>query len=366
MRNILHVIDTTGPGGAETVFIELIDRLNPELFSSVVVIRGPGWVNDELTHRGIKPYIVDAKGSFNFKYLLKLIRIIHDENIDLVQAHLLGSSVYCSIAGLLTGRPVVVTLHGVVDYDGEKYLPAKFLIINKLAARIILVSNDLSGRLQKKVKLNMKKISIVYNGIDIKSYSQCKNDEIRNQLGFGRDDPIVGSVGNVRVAKAYDILLNAAALLVKDVPHIKFVIVGDINNAIFGSLRELRTQLGLDNVVHFIGFRRNIARFLNSIDIFMLSSTTEGCPISVIEAMACGVPMVVTNCGGLSEMVKPNTSAVMCEINSALALKDGVIHILNDSELRKRLTANSIKIAESRFSIEAMIDVYSSIYIDII
>jgi len=102
MKTILHSIDTTGPGGAETVFIELATRLPADKYRSVVVIRGKGWVYEELCRRGITPVLLDTRGSFNLRYLMGLRKIIRDEGVDLIQAHLLGTSVYCSLAGLLT------------------------------------------------------------------------------------------------------------------------------------------------------------------------------------------------------------------------------------------------------------------------
>lgn len=362
MKKILHIIDTTGPGGAETVFIELLTRLQSEKIKSVVMIRGPGWVYEELKRRGLSPYIVDAKGSFNFKYLFNLIKIIRKEKVSLIQAHLLGSGVYSCIAGLLTKTPVVVTLHGVVDVDGERFLSAKFFILNKLAGRIVLVSKDLSSRLRALVHLNDGKLSIIYNGADLEAYNLDKHQKLRDELELRSDDYIIGSVGNVRTAKAYDILLKAAALIVKDKPKVKFLVVGDNTNDLYQKMLSLRTSLGLENTVFFLGFRQNIPEFLAGIDIFLLSSVSEGCPVSVVEAMASRVPMVVTDCGGLSEMVEQEVSAVMCEPGSPSALLKGLEHLLNNDELKRTLITNARNEAESRFSMEAMLGSYHAIY----
>ena len=98
MKTILHIIDTTGPGGAETVFIDLATRLPKDKYHSIVVIRGKGWVYEELCRRGVQPILLDAKGSFNWRYLLNLIKLIRSNRVDLIQSHLLGASVYCSMA----------------------------------------------------------------------------------------------------------------------------------------------------------------------------------------------------------------------------------------------------------------------------
>ena len=93
IKTILHTIDTTGPGGAETVFIDLATRISKEKYRSVVVIRGKGWVYEELGRRGVTPVLLDSKGSFNLRYLWQLRKIIQSEGVDLIQSHLLGTSV---------------------------------------------------------------------------------------------------------------------------------------------------------------------------------------------------------------------------------------------------------------------------------
>jgi len=362
MTKILHVIDTTGPGGAETVFIELLSRSRSGMYEPVVVIRGHGWVYNELDRRGIKPYVFDAKGSFNFRYLFNLIKVIRKEKVSLIQAHLLGASVYSVIAGFLTRIPVVVTLHGIVDVDNERFLSAKFFILSKLAGRIVLVSKDLMCRLKALVPVNSDKLSVVYNGVDLESYKLEKHKKLKEELGLKDDDIIIGSVGNVRKAKAYDILLKAASLLVRNESRVKFLIVGDNDNDLFQELLALRLRLGLQDAVYFLGFRQNVPEFLAGIDVFLLSSISEGCPVSVVEAMASEVPMVVTDCGGLSEMVEEGVTAVMCEPGSPVALFEGVAHLLNDANLKEVLVANANKEASLRFSMEAMLDSYRSIY----
>ena len=100
MIKILHAIDTPGPGGAESIFVSLISRLNRDLFTSYVVIPEKGWIYEELLRKNVTVFVVDQRGSFNFNYLIYLIKLIKSLKIDILHAHLLGSNVYCSIAVL--------------------------------------------------------------------------------------------------------------------------------------------------------------------------------------------------------------------------------------------------------------------------
>ena len=141
IKSILHTIDTTGPGGAETVFIDLATRLPKDKYRSLVVIRGKGWVYEELCRRGVEPILLNAKGSFNWRYLLDLVKVIQNNQVDLIQSHLLGANVYCSLAGMITRKPVIATFHGAVDIgEKERLKRLKFAAINGGARCIVAVS----------------------------------------------------------------------------------------------------------------------------------------------------------------------------------------------------------------------------------
>ena len=148
MVNILHIIDTSGPGGAETIFIELVTHFNNEKYRSYAVVKREGWVTKTLRERNIEPIIIDNKGSFNLFYLLKLIYVIKKNRINILQSHLLGSNIYSSMAGIMCGIPVVSVFHGNVDINNnEKYLSLKSKIINKGSTHIIFVSEYLKNHL---------------------------------------------------------------------------------------------------------------------------------------------------------------------------------------------------------------------------
>lgn len=362
MINILHAIDTTGPGGAETVFIELLSQLDKSKYKATMVIRGRGWVYDELQRRGFNPYIVQAKGSFNFKYLYNLIKIVRKERIDLIQSHLLGSNVYCCLAGWITQTPVIATFHGLVDLENERFLHLKINTINHIADDIVPVSEQIKNILLDHKSINSEKVKVIYNGIYKENFQSRKSNVIRKELDFSKNDIIIGSIGNVRPPKAYDNLIRAADLVVKKMPNVKFIIVGENKNILYDKLLKLRNKLKLESNVFFLGFRSNIAEILNSIDLYLLSSTSEGCSISTIEAMACGVPMVVTRCGGLEEMVNDQHDALIVNINAPAEIADAILRLVQDKSLCKQLTDNALNTVNSRFTTDAMLDAYKLLY----
>lgn len=363
MKTILHVIDTTGPGGAETVFIELADRLRQHGYRSIPVIRGPGWVHDELQRRGLEPVLLEAKGSFNLPFLKGLITLIRREKADLIQSHLLGSNVYCALAGWLTGTPVVGTFHGMVDISpNERLRGLKLWVMEKGIRRFVSVSQNLADQVAREGLLNPRKSSVIYNGIDTARYQRQPAGMLRQRLGLPDEALLAVSVGNVRPAKGYDILVQAAAQLVARYPGLHFVIAGHIKQSLMQKLDAQMAASGVSDHMHFIGFVDDTAAVLSDADLFVLSSTSEGFSISTIEALASGLPSVVTRCGGPEEIVTPEQDALMVAPADAEALASGISRLLENADLGQRIAENGRRTARERFDIQAMVNQYQAIY----
>lgn len=366
-KKILHLIDTTGPGGAETVFIQLAANLKKRKHESIVVIRGPGWVQNKLIDEGIEPIIIPAKGSFAFGFLKELFNIVKTKKVDIIQSHLLGSNVYAALVGLLTGIPVVATYHGMVDVNpNERFKFLKNLAMKWGINQYIAVSEKLLENIKKQKLLDIAKSRVIYNGVDTKIYGKGKSDKLKGQLKLNSNTILVGSLGNIREAKAYDILIEAGKNIIENHPNIHFVIAGDKKKSLMDSLEKQMKSLNVTNNFHFIGFSNNSAKFLSEVDLFTLSSSSEGFSISTIEAMASALPIVVTKCGGPEEIVTPELNAIMVSPNNASELAMGIERLLNDSSLANKLAKNGKNHVEKTFSLNNMIDKYEKLYEEIL
>lgn len=363
MKTILHVIDTTGPGGAETIFIDLATRLSREKYRPVVVIRGKGWVYDELCRRGIEPLLMDAKGSFNWQFLSGLVKLIRREGVDLIQSHLLGSNVYCSLAGLITRTPVVATFHGVVDFGGKERLRGvKYAAINKGTSSIVAVSNDLRKEIVGNTSLNPGKIKLIYNGINTADYKRPRSRMLREKYGWSDDEVVIGCLGNIRPAKGYDILLRTAALLEESRHSYRFVIAGQGKGQLYDELLQLREELRLQERVLFLGFIDDAADFLANLDLFLSTSISEGLPLSAIQAMVAGLPLVATRCGGYEELITDGENGVLADIGDSRAIADALEILTADSGLQETLSHQARKYAIETFDLSVMLAEYEKIY----
>jgi len=353
MINILHVIDTTGPGGAETVFLQLIAHLDDDRFNHTVLIRGKGYVYEQLIKMGVRPLIVDAKGSFNLKYLFSLVSIIVRKRIHIIQSHLLGSNVYCSVAGKITRRPVVATLHGLVDFDTESYQHAKFSIINFGAKKIIFVSKHLKKLTESVYKFKDHKTATIYNGIDLRQYKY-------SEFSSHKTPVLIGCIGNVRRPKGYDVLIRAVALL-KDV-NLQVIVVGDNKNKLFTELENLMSELNVKEKIQFIGFRYDVDELLKSFDLFVLPSTSEGFSISTIEAMASGVPVIATRSGGPEEIISHGVDGELVDVDSPESLAEGIRKLSLQPQVCNKYVIAAKQTVEKKFSIDVVVKQYEAVY----
>jgi len=364
LKTILHTIDTTGPGGAETVFINLATCLPKDKYRAVVVIRGKGWVYEELCRRGVEPILMDAKGSLNWRYLRNLIKLIRRERVDLIQSHLLGANVYCSLAGLLTGVPVVATFHGSVDIGHkERFRAAKFAAINRGASRIIAVSAELLRDIIDRTTLKADKTQIIYNGIRCADFQRQRSHRLREKWGWTSNEFVIGSLGNIRMAKAYDVLLRTAALLKDHPADFRFVIAGQPDKGdLYNNLLALHQELKLGDRVKFLGFIDDSADYLANLDLFLSSSTSEGLPLSAIQAMAAGLPLLATRCGGYEELVTHRQNGWLVTPGDPQALADAIKLLVSDAAIRETMAHNALQHVQATFDEQVMFDAYQAIY----
>ena len=366
MKTIFHVIETNGPGGAETVFIQLATRDSKEHYRNVAAFPGQGWVGDTLNAEGLAPIdltISRARPAVDVGLYRNLVRLIRENEVDLLHSHAFGISVYACLAGLRTGVPVVCTLHGDLDLGrSRRWRRIKLAIMKYGASKIVLVSNHLRERFLGESSIPASQTAVVHNGVDCDRHSGAADRTFRAELGIGDDCLLFGAIGNVRILKAYDNLLRATAIAVKTNPKLRVAVIGEASGPLFEGLLELRAELGLQDIVHFVGFRPDITIPLRSFDAFVLSSKSEGFSIATVQAMASGLPLVATRSGGPEEIVTDGVDGLLVPRADPDALAAGMLCLAGDSELRARLGAAARASARAKFSLAKMLESYEEIY----
>jgi len=365
-KRIFHMIDTPGQGGAESVMVNIIKSLNSDKYKMFVALPEKGWLYTKLKDKPlIKILIINAKDKTKFHFIYLLKKFIIENNIDVIHAHLFGASFYCSILGLICRKPVICSFHGYIDYNVTcSFLKLKSFVIGFGAKKIVFVSNHLKNYFTDKLPLGQKKYITIYNGIELDSIrTLTKREQKRELIGFKKQDILIGSVGNIKEAKGYDVLLKTACLVKQKYPNCYFLIAGGVvDEKCFNALLLERKQLGLEKNVHLFGFIEDVEKFLYMMDIFLLSSLTEGFSLSTIEAMKAGVPVVATKSGGPQEIIEHKKNGILADAGDEKALADKIIQLIQDDELKKKFTLSGKKTITDRFGLSAMTKQYEALY----
>ena len=359
---VLNLIDTGGPGGAETVFLQTSTRLPRDQYSVVPVVSRDGWLASQLTAAGLPPHVVASAGSFNIGYLLQLRRLLRQYRCDVILAHLFGSAVYGCLLGFITATPVAVVLHGHTDIDSWSLRArARLWLVRKLARKVVFVSPMLQDHLAGLLPVPPPRAAVIPNGVDLERFCHHPDNSLREALRLPSDALLVGAIGNIRTPKDYATFLRAASLLRNQDSRYHFVICGEGGNSLHTSLLVLRSALNLDNCCHFLGLRDDVERVLNNLDVFALSSTTEGFSIACIEAMACGIPVVATRSGGPELIIEDGINGLLVPVADAAGLAAGIATVANTPALSRRLIDAGLQRVKERYSLQIMTGAYGGL-----
>jgi glycosyltransferase involved in cell wall biosynthesis len=222
--------------------------------------------------------------------------------------------------------------------------------------RYIAVSNEVRERLCKDLQVSEKKVRIVRNGIRLGIFDQPPDRALRRVLSGDSERPIIFTPARLHSQKGHIYLLQAA----KELPEAVFVFAGDGPER--HRLEEYARQIGVAGRVKFLGHRQDVPQLLANCDLFVLPSLYEGLPLSVLEAMAAGKPVIATAIGGTDEAVVDGVTGLLVRPGDSIGLAAAIRTLLQDGDLAARLAdAGKRRVAED-FSSVAMVDRVTEVY----
>lgn len=363
-QRILLIIESSETGGAESMFLELVRRLDRRHWAPHVALLYEGWLLDRLREIGDTPLqLPTRKGPFDFALLHGLARTIRNYHIDLVHSHLFATNLYSSTTGALLGVPVISTFHGTMDVsEHDRLKNLKWKVINRFSRRVVFVSDYLRRHFVACGLASPQKAEVVYNGVDIERFRHTLPKlEARSKLGVSPTGFVIGCVGDIRPAKGYETALRAVSLLTRHIPELTLLICGT-PTPLQRDLESLAESLGLRNKAHFLGFRSDIERVLPAFDVYLSSSVSEGFSLTVVEAMAAGIPVVATRSGGPDEIIRNRETGLLENVGSHEDIAAAILSLYRDPSLRAALSDAARNDVEKRFSIGTMIHSYQRLY----
>ncbi len=346
---VLQLIETGGVGGAETVLLQLATGLGHE-YQPVVGTFRPGWLVDQLAEAGIETVRFSNKGRYDRNLVSSIAEFARSRGVGVIHSHLFTMSVYGSMAARLAGVPCMMTIHGT----GQEWQVASKLwamrLAGRLSDRVVTVSDYLRNVAIQRLRIREGRALRIYNGVEAARFDTEPN----------RDGLIVGTVGRLRPEKGHSCLLDAARIVIEDAPEARFLFVGD--GPCRSDLEQQCGALGLNAAVTFLGHRTDVPSLLAQMTVFVLPSTSEGLSIATIEAQAAGLPAIVTECGGPSEVVLHAETGIVVSPANPGQLAKAILRLLRDPVLARDMGESGRRRAAQQFSLERMLAGYAKVY----
>ncbi len=342
------------------MLISLVEHLDKNCYRSLVCLLKDGWLRSQLQRRDIQTVVVPQYWSLDFTWLFCLARILKNQSIDVMHAHEFAMNVYGSLLSLVTGIPIVATVHGK-NYYWKKWRRRLAYRFVARQASMVAVSEDLKRFLTDRVGISPARIRIVHNGIDTLDYEMRESRaNSRKALGINATQPVVGTVGNLYPVKGHAQLIKAFSAVVKSFSDAILLIAG--RGEELSSLREECTRLGIPDNVKFLGFREDIPVLLQAMDVFVLPSVSEGLPLSILEAMTFQKPIVASLVGGIPEVVTDGKTGFLVPPGNPEALADKILVLLGNPQLSAEFGEMGRQRVLATFSLEQMIEEYQALY----
>lgn len=360
---IVYVITGLSMGGAEKQVCLLADKMAERGNKVTLISLGKNAKTLPENSCVVLHQMSLSKNPFSFlKVYFKIRKIIKAVNPDVVHSHLFHANLLCRLLRCTTTlKCLISSSHS--RYEGGVLRMFLYKITSPLCDLITNVSADaVKENIRTKI-VKPEKIIAVSNGIDTSKFKfiPSARKTIVDELSLSDEHIIMLAVGRFTEAKDYPNLLEAFRILVheRNLSHLRLLIAGE--GALFFQMAELRKKLNLESHLFFLGVRHDIPALMSAADIYIMSSSWEGLPLVIGEAMACNSLIITTNCGGVSEIL--GDCGTIVPVHSSNHLAEGVIKILamNDSEcidLKSRARAR----IEDKFSINAVVDNWLQIY----
>jgi glycosyltransferase involved in cell wall biosynthesis len=367
-RSVLYFTNSTLWGGVEEHICGLLRRLSRSLFRAHLVCDPTlyeRFVAASPTDVDITPLAFSS--AKHVAAAAQFARLLMRGRFQIVHSHMFWSSLFASPIAWACRAPVVVeTLHGTEAW--RKGWKANYTVdraTTRFVSKYIAVCESDAQFLRRRKHVPAKKIAIIHNGIDTRRFAlpQDARSSIRNALGFTEEDTVLIVVARLHPGKGHHVLLDAMRELSHSYSKLKLICLGEGEGE--SQLRNLCESFGLAHCIRLVGYQKNVPEWLAAADINVLPSFYEGLPLTVLEAMAVGLPTVASNVGGIPEAIEDGVSGLLVPPKDPHSLANALSFLLRDAATRVRIGDAARARAGRHFAIEHQVSSTEALYLEL-
>ena len=360
--NVIHLVEELTIGGLEKILTTIVLNLDKKKYNvSVWCLREGGFFADKLVKEGIDVKILHISTSRNPLSIYKLYRFLKSHKFDIIHTHAYSAGTIGRMSAFLAGVPVIISHnHSVYDYYGKFYNLVEWFL-SLITDRVICISEVVNGFANKTQRINSKKLITIHNGIDdVCDLTEKSSSDLKKELGIPINHPVICTISHMEEHKGLKYLLEAASLLLQSKNDVSFLLVGE--GVLKKELKILCADLKIEKNVIFAGEQSDISEILSLSDIFVLPSLREGLPLTILEAMACGKPVIATNVGGIPEIVKDGENGILVYPKDPETLYMAMNELLGDREKREKMGRIGKRVCDESFRTKTMVEKVEDLY----
>ncbi len=333
---ILHIVTALSWRGGEQQVTYLLGELKAEV--DAFVLCSVGSVMEQYCIQNRINYTSVKKGSgIDLFYAKRIKEVCVEYQIDLIHLHDAHAHTYAILAADFWKNKVPLILSRRVDFPIKKKWTSKHKYNHSQIKKILCVSDKIREITSQGIK-DKSKLKTVYSGIDLNKFAK-PNNTLREEYGISEDVFLVGNTSALADHKDYFTFLDVVKMVTDQEKSIRFIIMGD--GPMMEEIKTYAKQLNLEKQVIFTGFRNDIPTVITGLDLFFISSKTEGLGTSILDAFAAGVPVLATAAGGIPELVKDEETGLLRQVGDAAGLSQAIFRLQTDKKLREQLVKNA-------------------------
>lgn len=355
LLRVVHLVSSLNIGGLEMVVVNMMRHCDRTKYEPFVVSLGEaGALAEKIVSLGVPLMSLAGRRRFKGDVGLRLIRLLRSLKPDVIHTHNPSPHLHGALAAAIARVPVLVhTKHGR-NCAEPTYSAFSNRLASRLSSYIVSVSEDAAQVARELERVPADKLEVIHNGVDLDRYPFR---EPRRQ----REEVRAVHVARLNWIKDQPTLLRAARLVADEEPRFRLDIVGDGPER--ANVEQLIKELNLEGVVTLHGFRDDVSAQLAKADFFVLSSISEGISLTLLEAMATGLPIVATDVGGNREVVADGETGLLAPAGSPEALAQAMLRLSPDPTLIERMSYTARKRVETRFDLRNAVARYESLYL---
>ncbi len=365
--HVVHGVLSLDVGGLERLVLDLASA-GVEFGNrvTIVCVEGSGVLAAQAERAGARVISLDKPTGRRPDFIAKAESLLAELSPDVVHTHQLGAAYYLGLAAHRLGVPVVHTEHGNVFARAAQWGRAirTHLLLRRLrpaVAEFCCVSSDIAAVLTRWWAVPRAVVSVVPNGIRVEATSNGDaRRRVRESLDIPIDAALVGTVGRLVEVKRQDLMIRAVARLSDRVAGLHLLLVGDGPDR--AQLDALAQRLGVTDRVRFAGYQSCPEPFFDAMDVFCLTSRSEGLPVSLLEAWRAERPVVASKVGGIPAVVAHEVDGLLFDFGDESALDQALFRALTDRALAERIGQAGHRTLSAKYSIDRMFDAYDRRY----